>query len=195
MSSSGLSSATAAPAILGPSSTCSEVQSSQQGSETQTSATSGMEGSSSSRNSLCECPHVVRPSSGTRPSRGLHLSRNPSDLLIPVSVFCRAFPFHFLCDQELRLLQIGSGEISNNDSSFWPIFSVSFFFFSSLACLIRFSISSGLVSPFATLLLFDPACASVLFARRERSRKNESVCLILDARGFAFARDHLQSGS
>ena len=45
----------------------------------------------------------------SRPSRGLHLSRNPQDLMIPVSVFSKAFPFHFLCDSDLRLLQIGSG--------------------------------------------------------------------------------------
>ena len=45
----------------------------------------------------------------SRPSRGLHLSRSPQDLMIPVSVFCKAFPFHFLCDSQLRLLQIGSG--------------------------------------------------------------------------------------
>ena len=47
----------------------------------------------------------------TRPARGLHLSRNPEDLMIPVSVFCKAFPFHFLCDSNLCLLQIGSGKI------------------------------------------------------------------------------------
>lgn len=46
----------------------------------------------------------------TRPARGLHLSRNPEDLMIPVSVFCKAFPFHFLCDSNLCILQIGSGK-------------------------------------------------------------------------------------
>ena len=57
--------------------------------------------------------------SRTRGNRGLHLSRSPEDLLIPVRTFCRAFPFHFLCDQDLKLLQIGSGK-----NSFRSLFSL-----------------------------------------------------------------------
>lgn len=45
----------------------------------------------------------------SRASRGLHLSRSPQDLMIPVNVFCKAFPFHFICDPDLKILQIGSG--------------------------------------------------------------------------------------
>ncbi|CAN8032757.1 unnamed protein product, partial [Ixodes persulcatus] len=36
-------------------------------------------------------------------------SINPEDLAVSVSTFCRAFPFHFMCDRQLRLTQLGRG--------------------------------------------------------------------------------------
>ncbi|EEC13610.1 adenylate and guanylate cyclase, putative [Ixodes scapularis] len=32
-----------------------------------------------------------------------------ADLAVSVSTFCRAFPFHFMCDRQLRLTQLGRG--------------------------------------------------------------------------------------
>ena len=39
-----------------------------------------------------------------------NVSNDPKDLLVPVKTFCKAFPFHFICDQELSLVQSGEGE-------------------------------------------------------------------------------------
>ena len=40
-----------------------------------------------------------------------HLSNEPRNLFMSVHTFSRAFPFHFICDTDLRLVQIGSGII------------------------------------------------------------------------------------
>ena len=117
MSAANLSSPPAPPVPISSSTSLpSEVRTD----ETTTSAAVVVAGSSeaaisSSSTTTCGCASVR-----SRPSRGLHLSRNPQDLLIPVSVFCKAFPFHFLCDQELRLLQIGSGNYSFTCSHLSP---------------------------------------------------------------------------
>ena len=37
------------------------------------------------------------------------LSNEPQKLLMSVQTFSRAFPFHFICDTDLRFVQIGSG--------------------------------------------------------------------------------------
>lgn len=63
----------------------------------------------SQRHAMSSSSSPCPPQPPPKPSRGLHLSRNPEDLMIPVSVFCKAFPFHFVCDNELKLCQIGSG--------------------------------------------------------------------------------------
>lgn len=36
-------------------------------------------------------------------------SANPEDLAVSVATFCRAFPFHFMCDRQLKLTQLGMG--------------------------------------------------------------------------------------
>ncbi|XP_054929748.1 guanylate cyclase soluble subunit alpha-2 isoform X2 [Dermacentor andersoni] len=36
-------------------------------------------------------------------------SANPEDLAVSVATFCRAFPFHFVCDRQLKLTQLGLG--------------------------------------------------------------------------------------
>lgn len=51
-----------------------------------------------------------------------HLSTKPADFLVPVVTFCKAFPFHFLCDRHLALLQIGSGKCALRAPSFQDIF-------------------------------------------------------------------------
>jgi len=42
----------------------------------------------------------------------VNLSKDPKDLLIPMSTFCKTFPFHFLCDRRLKLIQLGEGKFS-----------------------------------------------------------------------------------
>lgn len=37
------------------------------------------------------------------------LLSQPEQLLMSVNTFCRVFPFHFICDQNLRFIQYGSG--------------------------------------------------------------------------------------
>lgn len=37
------------------------------------------------------------------------MSNEPQKLFMSVQTFSRAFPFHFICDTDLRLVQIGSG--------------------------------------------------------------------------------------
>lgn len=41
------------------------------------------------------------------------LSNDPRDLFMSVRTFSRAFPFHFICDTDLRLVQIGSGMVTD----------------------------------------------------------------------------------
>ncbi|CAN8012666.1 unnamed protein product, partial [Ixodes pacificus] len=54
---------------------------------------------------------VVQPEPGGSPCPSVSggASINPEDLAVSVSTFCRAFPFHFMCDRQLRLTQLGRG--------------------------------------------------------------------------------------
>ncbi|CAN8006598.1 unnamed protein product, partial [Ixodes hexagonus] len=54
---------------------------------------------------------VVHPEPGGSPcpSATGSASANPEDLAVSVPTFCRAFPFHFMCDRQLRLTQLGRG--------------------------------------------------------------------------------------
>lgn len=53
---------------------------------------------------------VVQPEPGPTPPPGRALGSNsPEDLAVSVFTFCRAFPFHFMCDRHLRLTQMGRG--------------------------------------------------------------------------------------
>lgn len=38
------------------------------------------------------------------------ISNDPHQLQMSMATFCRAFPFHFMCDQHLRFVQIGLGQ-------------------------------------------------------------------------------------
>ena len=39
-----------------------------------------------------------------------NISAEPKDLLIPLGLFCKAFPFHFIFDTKLTITQLGSGK-------------------------------------------------------------------------------------
>jgi guanylate cyclase soluble subunit alpha len=43
----------------------------------------------------------------TKPS--LSPGKPQSSLVIPVSLFCKTFPFHFMFDRDLTILQLGNG--------------------------------------------------------------------------------------
>lgn len=45
----------------------------------------------------------------TQPQVEATLSDNAADLKIGVASFCKAFPWHFIIDRRLQLVQIGSG--------------------------------------------------------------------------------------
>ncbi len=54
------------------------------------------------------------------------LSSDPQKLLITVLTFRRAFPFHFICDQNLRFVQIGSGMTLRTISMFIKLYFILF---------------------------------------------------------------------
>lgn len=49
------------------------------------------------------------PAAGKGVATAPAASTNPEDLALDVATFCRAFPFHFMCDRQLKLTQLGMG--------------------------------------------------------------------------------------
>lgn len=57
------------------------------------------------------------------------ISNDPNQFQMSVRTFCRAFPFHFMCDSRLRFVQIGSGELNFEQLLLFLIFLLSFFLY------------------------------------------------------------------
>lgn len=57
------------------------------------------------------------------------ISNDPNQFQMSVRTFCRAFPFHFMCDSRLRFVQIGSGEFNTETVVIIFLFLLSFFLF------------------------------------------------------------------
>ncbi|KAH9374046.1 hypothetical protein HPB48_005315 [Haemaphysalis longicornis] len=58
-----------------------------------------------------DTPAALSTSPSPAPGKGVATaaSTNPEDLALEVATFCRAFPFHFMCDRQLKLTQLGMG--------------------------------------------------------------------------------------